>query len=104
MPMDLIDFILNALPDNVMTTPYPGQNYGTTRDTVGDLLQAGPIEMHHWLEVEVLLSSKLLQYVSLDIPMNTHIPRKSVQKLLPIEVGAVVSPTLKKKMDEGCDS
>lgn len=37
LPNELIDFILDTMPDNLMSVPYPGRHYGKPRDTINEL-------------------------------------------------------------------
>lgn len=98
LTMDLLDLILDSIPDNLMGLPYSGGHYGTPLDTIKGLLQANAFGRRYEDEVVVSILSETVRYVSLDQLLDKSNKRQELCELLPVEDGAIVSPLMKAKL------
>lgn len=74
-----MDFVLDSLPGDVMSVPYPCHNYETPRYTLNNIFQAKSIGQRYQKTVKVPLQPDPVLYVSLDDLLDKSIPSEETQ-------------------------
>lgn len=86
---------METLPDRVIGTAYPGDQYSTPRDAANEPVHASFLPEGFQEKVEVPQSSMPVLYISLDVLFDRHTAGEGLRELLPFEKVAKVTPKMR---------